>query len=248
MSDWHGTFAKHVPMADVYVVTGDMLPNFPLMLLKDKEGKELTYDPFDHHSGQRPQGHFVGRILSVEHESKRQLEWCKRNPFRKNIGIDDDAPVVVVRGNHDFIDLSGWIGGDVFEIFCGETKEVKGLTFSGTRGINEIIGEWTDELDVYTFRERMRKVSHDIDVLVTHSPPYGVLDHRSEYIDSERWGSTAIDDWIMRASHFRVKDGHVVDGRLKAHLFGHVHEARGTVTIAKTLFSNAATGVNFFCL
>ena len=62
-----------------------------------------------------------------------------------------------------------------------------------------------------------------LDVLVTHQPPYGLLDSAG----SKPWGSPALRSVVERV-------------RPKMHLFGHVHGAYGNIVVGSTTFINAA--------
>lgn len=69
----------------------------------------------------------------------------------------------------------------------------------------------------------MSSAPGDTDVLVTHTPPYGILD-KDENI---QYGS---EELLQRVRTVRPR----------AHLFGHIHRAYGTVNNGVTVFSNAA--------
>lgn len=233
ISDWHGKIS-FLPKADIYVVTGDMLPNFPQEeILSLEKSKVVKYDPYDP-AGSRPLGHYLGRIIDKQSEMKRQKQWCLNNPFRKSTGILENSPVVVVKGNHDFINLEEWIGGDVYEILNpSQSFDVLGLKFGGFKGINIISFEWDDEISRDEFSRRVSLLPKDLDVLVTHSPPFGILDG-----EEENYGSPAIRWWID--DRVRNKDP------LKAHFFGHVHECANVVSHDGIIFSNAACSMNEF--
>ena len=61
------------------------------------------------------------------------------------------------------------------------------------------------------------------DVLVTHTPPYGILDR---------------DGSILYGSRELLEKVRAIRPRL--HLFGHIHKAHGTTNDRMTVFSNAA--------
>lgn len=242
ISDWHGNL-KRLPPADLYVVTGDMLPNFPLIrVLVDKFRRDgiVTYDPFAPHSGPPPAGVYAGRIIDKEAEKIRQAQWCLGKPFRQETGLSEDVPILVVKGNHDFIPLSDWIGGDVWEADEDPTRTTTllGLKVGGFRGINYIRGEWADELRREEFDDRARGLPDDINLLLTHSPPVNILDAEAEGI---HYGSPALGGYIYRRDYSDVH-------KLRAHLFGHVHDACGIRTIRDVVFSNAATTINLIDL
>lgn len=240
ISDWHGSL-KRLPSADLYVVTGDMLPNFPLLRIEvDKWRRDgiVTYDPYGHLIGKpqgRPQGVYAGRQIIREREETLQRMWCAQQPFRRETGLSDDAPVIAVKGNHDFIPLSDWIGGDVWEADEDPTRttQILGMTVGGHRGINFICGEWDDELCRAEFDERSRRLPDDLDILVTHSPPHGIMD-----TEDQSYGSYALASYVNR----RMLGNHPKP--LRGHFFGHVHDAFGVEHHGDTLFSNASTTVN----
>ena len=66
-------------------------------------------------------------------------------------------------------------------------------------------------------------IPEDTDVLVTHTPPYGILDR---------------DGSILYGS--RELLGRVRFVRPRMHLFGHIHKSHGTTSDGVTVFSNAA--------
>ena len=66
-------------------------------------------------------------------------------------------------------------------------------------------------------------IPDDTDVLVTHTPPYGILDR---------------DGSILYGS--RVLLGRVRVVRPRLHLFGHIHKSHGALSDGVTVFSNAA--------
>lgn len=234
VSDWHASLTS-LPGADIYVVTGDMLPNFPIVkIFNPKTHGEGIWDE----TGPWPEGyHYGGREIDPEREARLQLEWMKKNPFRESTGINWIAPIVVVRGNHDFVELGPWMGGlNVFEISEDPTRtvEFEGVKFGGVRGINWIVGEWADELHEAEFDTRARGLPDDLDILVTHSPPLGMRDVGKF---GDHIGSPALGSYVnKRMQEFNVG--------LRAHLFGHLHgPSFGQEEQGGCVFSNAAEGV-----
>lgn len=66
-------------------------------------------------------------------------------------------------------------------------------------------------------------VHYDTDILVTHQPPYGVLDFSEN---------------IHYGDHLLLQT--VLDTRPRYHLFGHIHDAYGVEKGKSTIFSNAS--------
>ncbi len=68
-------------------------------------------------------------------------------------------------------------------------------------------------------------IPEGLDILITHGPPYGVLD-QLEYT-KRHIGS----NYILKA---------IERGEPKYHIFGHIHESAGVKKIGKTTFANVA--------
>lgn len=246
-SDLHGRFCN-LPWADLYIVTGDMLQNFPLYVFESGfERRREIWDPLG--DTPRPDSYYVDRILDPKREKEKQDLWIESQSMqgrcdsentgeaslRRYLG-NPDAPIVCVRGNHDFTDLAPAFGGDVWEVNDDPTRftTVLGLKIGGCRGINFICGEWSDEIDATEFERRMKLVPKDLNILITHAPPQCILDAAGEH-----YGSAAIRSYVNR--HMYDNEGY---GALKLHCFGHVHESFGSKHTENTkglIFSNAAT-------
>ena len=250
ISDWHGE-SNSLPEADLYVVTGDMLPNFCTFQYEMVDRSPLSINPLKvinwpanmHLLGcaaaKKPKDSaYVGRITDPADEFSKQNRFIdielQKGGFRRHLG-SHDAQVVVIRGNHDFVDLGRWFGGDVFEFGAdGTSFEFKGLKISGVRGINWIVGEWSDELTDPEWRDAMRLFPDDCDMLLTHAPPRNILD--SSY--GSHYGADILASYVHRRMIKSDEDG---AKPLRAHFFGHIHEANGSENIEGILFSNAAT-------
>lgn len=222
------------------VLTGDMLPNFPLIRVVHGKGNEKKTEDVEQSELYTRRwsdpAYVVGRSVDPRREAHRQRRWIKDHPFRAVMGIAEDVPVVCVRGNHDFTDLSEWIGGDVWEVNEDTSRYViiNGIKFGGLRGIKEIVGEWSDELNEDQFQERTKNLPKDLHVLLTHAPPQGILDG----FESHHFGSPSLVNYINK----RIRSEHA-DKFL--HCFGHVHETGGHVLDeGGVIFSNAATKIN----
>lgn len=206
ISDWHGHWRK-VPEADIYICTGDMLPNYP------------------HPVGLWGQ---IIRELEVEGQTKWMQEQKEAGGLRRFLG-NPDAPVAVVRGNHDFIDLGPWFGGEYFEVDHDASRVVEycGLRIGGFRGIPIIAGEWSDEMCQIQRAALMGDIPRDLDIIISHAPPKKIL--------AGPYGCTEY-AWLMEKWQLH---------RPELCCFGHVHEDGGrTVKIKGTIFSNAATKFN----
>lgn len=244
-SDWHGK-RKLLPPADLYICTGDMLPNYPLVkyediYAQDREHQFVWHDPQGLEPGmvkQQPlDGIYCGRRLDFKREAALQVQWVMQQVGMQGDGLrhdilgNPDAPVVVCRGNHDYVNLAPMFGGDVWEVSLmgDEATTIQGFKIGGTRGVNPISGEWSDEIGAVEFEERCERLPRDLDILVTHAPPRGML-------------SSCGDDYGNVSLMLYNSEMKASDHPLRLHCFGHVHEAAGVQKDPEcgTIYSNAA--------
>jgi len=235
-SDWHGQL-NDLPEADVYVCTGDMLDNYPVMKRPNyREGWDGTSNFGVFGGGYR-------REISPKREEHLQAEWFKkkftkrgRPGFRHYFPEScKDNPVVVVRGNHDFIDLGPMFGGTHFDVSDDSTRSIEycGLKFGGFRGVNWFTREWWGERDPERIGMDIEMLPDDLDVVVSHQPPHGIQDlGYGEHIGSHHYTR-----WINQRLYDDTKK------MPKLFCFGHAHSGYGKLeTDEGAIFSNAATG------
>lgn len=240
-TDWHGK-SFELPAADLYVCTGDMLPNFRIYVFGEGEDEvrwECNIDLLSESPGPRPKGNYVKLPPMPDRETTLQKRYLARmgtGYMRDKFG-NPNATVICCRGNHDFTDLVPMFGGEVFEITRDPTRIFvhkfggEKLTIGGVRGVKYHRGRWSDELRREQFSDDAHRLPNDLDILVTHAPPEGILDRTMQ---GELVGSPALRTYVSR---------HNPDTRpLKAHLFGHIHEMRGMHIAGGTIFSNASQG------
>lgn len=157
-------------------------------------------------------------------ELTKVIEWLG---MIKKKGYADE--VCFIAGNHDralensaslvvkAIDL----GIDYLE---DTSTSYKGFSFYGS--------PWTHGLRGWGFQYDhdngpgstvWNKIPDNTDVLITHSPPRGMMSH-----DREDWGCPYLKKRVAEVNPM-------------AHLFGHVHSQHGIVSTEKTLFVNASS-------
>ena len=125
---------------------------------------------------------------------------------------------IFIAGNHDECLYGGRVEGldPNVHYLCNSGVEVCGLRFYGVpMFMNDCI---TDRQS-----RNIANIPTGTDVLITHSPPYGILD----YADNIHYGSEEISQRIAQV-HPRL------------HLFGHIHVAYGIARINSITYSNAA--------
>lgn len=138
------------------------------------------------------------------------MNWLCDLPYRHKIFIC---------GNHDDCLYGANIDGldDNVHYLCNSCIEIDGLKFYG---VPMFMG------DCITDRQRRNyaRIPEDTDILITHSPAYGILD----FDDCINYGSEEI---LERLSSLH---------NLKAHLFGHIHAQHGIMEQNNVIFSNGA--------
>lgn len=228
ISDQHGEipsrngFRNLLDIADLVVLSGDIFPNSTRGVRDVEEGfqKEWLHGRADH------------PVNRCYHGSLTPLErWCE---------FFGELPVLSVGGNHDFIalaeELKRFRGENLLthDLVADGAIELFGLTFTGIAAIPFIAGEWNNE----TMPRELREITYELfesqnpDVIVSHSPPSGIL--------AGPYGSDTLTNCLSYRDH-----------KVKAVLFGHAHEDGGKTLIEQVnesnppiLFSNAACHVN----
>lgn len=164
-------------------------------------------------------GDFTGRgSLTEIHQFN---VWLSRLPHQHK---------VVIAGNHDFgfqtdPALSKSILSNAIYL-QDEMLNIEGKLFYGS--------PWQPWFHNWAFnlprrgeelQRRWSSIPENIDVLITHGPPFGILDKtdRGEPVGCE----------LLRAELDRVKP--------KVHVFGHIHEDYGQFVQNETRFINAST-------
>jgi Icc-related predicted phosphoesterase len=159
-------------------------------------------------------------------------EWLDLQPFTHKI---------VVAGNHDHLlglsdHASEWRPRLTNCIYLeDEGVEVEGIKFYGspwtpdffpehwvfnqTRGSEKTIARWA-------------KIPDDTEVLITHGPPYKVLDQCADIYAPHIPAHVGCSDLRRRVRHLK---------NLKVHAFGHIHEGAGTIEEDGITFINASS-------
>lgn len=101
--------------------------------------------------------------------------------------------------------------------------EISGVKVYGSPWTPKFTGifQLADQREATSLWER---IPTDVDILITHGPPAGILDRTSR-------GLRVGDNALFNAVH-RIKP--------RVHCFGHVHESYGTTKSNDTIFCNAA--------
>jgi predicted phosphodiesterase len=149
---------------------------------------------------------------------------------------------VVIAGNHDWFfqkqpeRARAYLGPDV--IYLQDSGcEIEGLTFWGSPWQPWFM-DWAFNLPRKgaKLREKWNLIPFDTDILITHSPPYRILDQvkprRTKWGQEEEPGSGPLgcEELAIRLQIVRPK----------LHVFGHIHDAYGHEEWNGTIYVNAS--------
>ena len=165
------------------------------------------------------------------------FDWLKKQDYRKKI---------LIAGNHDNFFMSGFPKsqeeaedlqevqsflieqGEMekpdFEYLCDSGCEFEGFKIWGSpwnlsfRGMNEDCMAFTVHTEAQ-LAEQWAKIPTDTDILITHSPPFGIFD--KTYTRSRVGSKTLLNEVQMRLNS------------IKLHCFGHIHEGYGMSKLKK---------------
>jgi len=173
--------------------------------------------------------------VTASDEAKQYIEfyqWLQKKQYKKKI---------IVPGNHDnyFQQCNEFspapFADELATYLCDSGTEFQGLKIWGSpwsktfQGMNPKCKAFTSDTDK-ELKEKWALIPEDIDILITHSPPYKFLDQTCR---GEQVGSPSLSSRIF-------------DIKPRVHVFGHIHESYGTFSISgltwnpETLLVNAS--------
>lgn len=185
-------------------------------------------------------------------------EWCRCSNW---LNKQDYGKIVFIAGNHDTMieewdkqqDSEGYNGpvsdpNERIEYLSDSGTEFEGFKIWGSPwtaqfpGINPLCCAFTVNFGCdteYWLEDYWKLIPNDIDILITHSPPFGVFDRVKKYNSRGNWnpktdgyeavGSKSLREHVMQ----RIKP--------KLHVFGHIHEWGGQILDTNvTKFVNAS--------
>jgi Icc-related predicted phosphoesterase len=138
--------------------------------------------------------------------------------------------ILCIGGNHDFllqesVEQNKPLFGNAIYL-QDQVYEYQGVQFYGSPWIPELEG-WAFYLDSENLCEKWSQIPGKVDVLITHTPPHGILDRN-------RAGKSCGCPELRRR---------VEQLRPQLHCFGHIHASSGIQQFNGTTFFNA-TSVN----
>lgn len=153
----------------------------------------------------------------IKKQTQSFLNWLSSQPQKYKI---------LIGGNHDFFadrkfaEFKEMLPSNIIYL-NNETIEIDGYKIFGSPNTAELpgwaFGDWEKNMSKY-----YDKIPDDVDILVTHTPPYGILDLSSS---GNRYGSKTL---LERLKSLKPK----------INMFGHVHESYGTLIKDDVLYAN----------
>lgn len=151
--------------------------------------------------------------------------------FTRFMNVIEDLPhehKIVCCGNHEMYCMDHWVASvdeakDRGISLHNETEfEIDGISFK--------LSSYTPEFYDWAFmktREELQSYWNgqhfSVDVLITHGPPYGILD----WVSGDNVGCQGLRDYVDRRAP-------------EHHMFGHIHCSKGTMKTFDTTFHNIA--------
>lgn len=137
--------------------------------------------------------------------------------------------VIYTPGNHDIIfEMAKHLVPDLnWKVLIDEIYHTNGYKIYGTPW-QPIFFDWAFNLTEEELEEKFSKIPNDIDILICHGPPQGILDTT---IDGKNVGSFSLRARIDEIMKYKT---------LKLVHFGHIHNSYGEQTICNTRFVNSS--------
>src|SRR5579872_766937 len=168
-------------------------------------------------------GDLTARDTIYEHADF--LGWMNTQPYKKKIFI---------AGNHDNNVDKDFHWDESISYLCDSGIEFEGLKIWGSPwtktfpGMNPDCKAFTCETEDELL-DKFENIPKGTDILITHSPPYGILDKADHYISV---GSQGLFNFLKYVERPRL------------HIFGHVHESYGREDYFPTYENKMMISVN----
>jgi len=150
--------------------------------------------------------------------------WLSKQPAKHIISVQGNHEVLIENSFH----LCSQMVADIDQkiVFIDEgLVEIEGLKI-WCSAITPFFHNWAwNRYPGEEIKRHWDKIPKDIDILVTHGPPRGILDKTTAGLEV---GSEDLSDTIQTLTN------------LKYHCFGHIHEGYGTMTVDEITYVNAS--------
>lgn len=158
----------------------------------------------------------------TQQEVIRFVDWFEKQP---------DTYKVFIAGNHDFFlenftqqEIQKLLSPNLFYL-CDSGVEIEGIKLWGSPITPEFYNWAFNRERGNAIDKHWQLIPHEIDILITHGPPFGILDRTFNNINA------GCVDLLNRIQQINPS----------YHIFGHIHEACGTKTEENTTFINSSS-------
>ncbi|MEO6588009.1 MAG: metallophosphatase domain-containing protein [Pyrinomonadaceae bacterium] len=166
-------------------------------------------------------------IRGTQYETEQFLAWFSGLPHKHKI---------FVAGNHDWLyetnnRFAGLLTANFNIIYLQDSfVEVEGLKIYGSPWQPRFF-DWAFNLNRGAeLAEKWKLIPEDVDILITHGPPHGILD---EVPRKYRIENTGCEELIKKVEE-------LAKNNLKLHVFGHIHCGYGQTEKFGVKFVNAS--------
>lgn len=153
------------------------------------------------------------------HKLPHQAWWVNTmfNPWLDSLPFDKDH-IALVAGNHDFVFQDGQhlIDDLNCQYLQGDVAMIDGLKVYGYPYCPKL-SRWAFYRDDEGMEDAAKKIPDDTDILLTHCPPYSILDE----ILNGPYKSYEQNDKFLGCRKLKKRLNDLPD--LKLHVFGHIH-------------------------
>ena len=179
----------------------------------------------DTHMGHRDIMLPPGDVLIHCGDATFQGEEAEVFEFNEWLGAQDFKHKIFVPGNHDWLFQKNEERARALlpnaHVLIDEELVIDGVKFYGSPWQPAFMGWAFNLFSGEALREKWDLIPEDVDVLITHGPPYGILDDGK--------GCLQLTNRILWLEN------------LKLHCFGHIHGGYGVKRTSKKTFINASS-------
>lgn len=159
--------------------------------------------------------------LGFDYTPHRSAEWLDTK-IRKWLDSIPARKIIFTPGNHDHIfqEAPDKVPVDLrWEVLIDKATTFEGLKVYGTPWQLEF-GGWAFNLEEYQLKEKFQAIPDDTDIVLAHSPPFGIGDHApSDEVAGIGDETTYLGSPSLRKRLDEIKP--------KLAVFGHIHQGHG---------------------
>lgn len=174
-----------------------------------------------------PQGHILVHAGDMAldgstREVQNALNWLNNQPFEHIVAIAGNHDWAFARRHRNELDFGRVIYLE--NTFC----TIDGVKFWGSP-VTPWFCDWAFNVHRGApIRQYWKEIPNDVDVLITHGPPHGILDQTESYHDTDHLGCEELFERVDALTQPLV------------HVFGHIHGGYGHTQFGNQRFYNAS--------